>query len=431
MAEEGRNSGARAGGLVLSLELTRLRQALPLVVRRAMGFTARHKFDDLLLMAVRHYYGLDLDLCGVEHEILDDDDERIRFLPWFLWDWRSSSDEPTVGEQFLVTCEHTTLDERLLQGLCDSYVGYFLALETATRNGVWLQDMATGRRLHVADEGLDGELFDGQVLQARLVEVESGGSQHFLIDAVYAILPAQARTSVESEMRALITPGCDPVVEMKDAANELIEFSEHLLESLSRPPRMNSPESGPLLLCQTAVRGTDTVELIEAARSSERLKLEPVGDRVFVWTEGEVALGFVAEEGPGRWAFGALSRERFDELRTLVDPDGELPMPLVSLTDVEAVAERWITQGGGERWLSLFPQVEGAVRQWVECWTLGWADRPVISLGHRTPREAVRRSEGRRQVERLVREFEANHRVWFDGLEQEDFTGLRRELGLV
>jgi hypothetical protein len=115
------------------------------VVQRAMGFTARSRFDDLLLMAVRDYYGLELDLSGVEHEILDDDDERIRFLPWFLWDWRSTGDEPTVGEQFLVTCEHTSLDERLLQGLCDSYVGFFLALETATRSGVWLQDMTSRR----------------------------------------------------------------------------------------------------------------------------------------------------------------------------------------------------------------------------------------------------------------------------------------------
>ena len=99
MFEEGRNTGGETGALVLSLEQGRLRHALPMVVRRAMGFTARHRFDDLLIEAVRDYYGVDLDLRGIEHEILDDDDERIRFLPWFLWDWRASAVEPSVGEQ--------------------------------------------------------------------------------------------------------------------------------------------------------------------------------------------------------------------------------------------------------------------------------------------------------------------------------------------
>jgi len=396
-----------------------------------MGFTARHRFDDLLLLAVRHYYGLELDLGGVEHEILDDDDERIRFLPWFLWDWRSAGDEPTVGEQFMVTCEHTSLDERLLQGLCDSYVGFFIALETATRGGVWLQDMTTGRRLHVADEGLEDELFDGQILQARLVEVESGGEQHFLVDAVYAILPPQARKPIESELRSLLTPGCDPVVEMKDAANELIEFSEHILESLSRPPRMDGVETVPLLLCQTSVSGSEAEQLVKAAVESDAMSLEPVNERLFLWTRQEQPLGFIAQDSAERWVFGAISRDLFDEMRSNLGPEGATAMPFYSLTDVEAVAERWVTTGGGERWIGLFPQVHSVVRQWVECWTLGWADRPVMALGHRTPREAVRRADGRRQVERLVQDFEATHRPWFDGLDKEDFTGLRRELGLV
>lgn len=431
MLEEGRHPGAKTGALVLSLEQIRLRQALPLVVQRAMGFTARSRFDDLLLMAVRDYYGLELDLSGVEHEILDDDDERIRFLPWFLWDWRSTGDEPTVGEQFLVTCEHTSLDERLLQGLCDSYVGFFLALETATRSGVWLQDMTSGRRVRLEDEGLEGELFDGQILQARLIEVESAGDQHFLVDAVYAILPPQARPAIESELRALLAPGCEPAVEMKDAASELIEFSEHLLESLSRPPKLEASEVAPLLLCQTAVRGSEIGPLVAAALESDHVALEPVSDKVFVWSQMDRALGFIAREGDERWVLGALSHEAYEEMRTTIDPEGSLAAPFYSLTDVEAVAEHWVTTGGGERWFELFPEVKAVLRTWVESWTLGWADRPVSELGHRTPREAMRRSEGQRQVERLLQEFETSHRVWFDGSDADDFTGLRRELGLA
>ena len=157
-----------------------------------------------------------------------------------------------------------------------------------------------------------------------------------------------------------------------------------------------------------------------------------MGERTFLWRNGDgLPLGFIEQETTERWLLGAISRDHFDALRDKLDPEGTLPVPLYSLTDVEAVAERWITVGGGERWIEWFPQVESAVRDWVGFWTQGWADRPVLSLGHRTPREAMRRSEGRRLVERLVREFETDYHMWFEGQAQEDFTGLRRELGLV
>jgi hypothetical protein len=430
MFEEGRHSGDEEGGLLLSLEASRLRHALPLVVRRAMGFTARHRFDDLLIQAVRAYYGMELDLRGVEQEILDDDDERIRFLPWFLWDWRASQSEPSVGEQFLVTCDHAPLDERLLQGLCDSYVGFYVALDHAQRTGVWLRDLATGKRLHVADEGLEDELFEGQVLQARLVRVDMGGDDLHLIDAVYSVLPEGSLDKIKEELATILSPGLDPTAEMKDAAAELIEFAEHLLESLSRPNRHPAPGGDPLVLCQTKVKGAQATEVLLPVLDAEVEGFRAVNPTTWSWTQDGRVSGFVAREADERWVLGALSQEAYESMRRAVDPEGALHVPFHSLTDIEAVAERWVTSGGGERWLALFPQVGEALRDWLAAWTRSWVDRPTGALGHRTPREAARRAKGRRQVERLVRDIEASHGSWFHAEDAADLTGLRAVLDL-
>ena len=135
---------------VLSWEHGRLRQAMPLVVRRCMSFSAMPCFDDALIAAAKDFYGLDMDVATAEAEILEDDDERVRFFPWFLWDWRVAPGLPTVGERFARDEEHASHERRLLDGLCASYVGFYEALEEPTEAGVEVRDLATGEVIAVS-----------------------------------------------------------------------------------------------------------------------------------------------------------------------------------------------------------------------------------------------------------------------------------------
>jgi hypothetical protein len=217
---------------------------------------------------------------------------------------------------------------------------------------------------------------------------------------------------------------------MKDAAAELIEFSEHLLESLSRPIRTLEIGGESLVLCQTKVKGAEATAVLSPVLDAEAKGFQSVDPTTWSWTEDGHVTGFVARETDERWVLGALSQEAYESMRRAVDPQGALHVPFHSLTDIEAVAERWVTTGGGERWLDLFPEVDAALRDWLAAWTRGWVDRPAGALGHRTPREAVRRAEGRRQVERLVRDLEARHGAWFHAEDAADLTGLRTVLDL-
>ena len=135
----------RAAGeaTVLSWELARLRQSMPGLVRRAMSFSALPCFDGDLIAAVRDYYGLEMDVAAAEAEILEDDDERIRFFPWFLWDWQPENGGPTHGKRFLEDEPHAAHERRLIEALNTSYVGFYEAVDDASASGVVLRNIAT------------------------------------------------------------------------------------------------------------------------------------------------------------------------------------------------------------------------------------------------------------------------------------------------
>ena len=74
---------------VISYDVCRLRQMLPRVVSSCMAYSSLACFDDELVKGVLEFYGLELDIATAEAEILDIECERVRFYPWFLWDWRT------------------------------------------------------------------------------------------------------------------------------------------------------------------------------------------------------------------------------------------------------------------------------------------------------------------------------------------------------
>jgi hypothetical protein len=96
--------------------------------------------------------------------------------------------------------------------------------------------MQTGERLHIDDDGLTGDLLEGQLLQARLVRVGSVELPCVLVDAVYAVISASGRRAVQAEIDSLPRTLGAPSAACKVYAAELLEAAEHLLETLSRPP---------------------------------------------------------------------------------------------------------------------------------------------------------------------------------------------------
>ncbi len=352
---------------VLCWEQARMRHSLPVLVRRAMRFTAQAEFDAPLIDAVKDYYGLDMDVATAESEILEDDDERIRFFPWFLWDWRPADGGATVGERFLAAGGLARYERRVVEALCASYVGFYQAAGDATEAGVSLRDLATGEVLWLADEGLQGDLHADEILQARLVRVAGATAPVVLIDAVYAVLPAKARAAVERELDGLPLD-LGPVQRLLELyAAEMLEFAEHLLERLAQPPVALNADGDRLVLCQSTVRGVAARRCEEAIRASACFT--PVLAGLWRWSPDGAPRGFVRRCRDGRLLLGATCADRLEAMEGEISQLSgvELP-PMRSMTDFATEAERWTEGTGSEPWLRTLPDVAEAMRSWVDAW---------------------------------------------------------------
>ena len=354
---------------VLSWELARLRQSLPGLVRRAMSFSALPSFDVDLVSAVRDYYGLEMDVAAAEAEILEDDDERVRFFPWFLWDWRPDDGGLSLGERFLADEPHALHERRLIEGLNASYVGFYEAVSDAGADGVVLRNLATDETLRVFDEGLEGELVAGQILQARLVTVSSGESHHILIDAVYAVLPLEAREALIAEIATLNTELGGVAVAFKRYTAEFLEVAEQLLESLASPPEPRNEDGEPIILCQSLLRG-EAARQVEVCLQKQDAGFEPLTEGLWRWVEAGKPAGFVHRRPGGAIALGAPSARHLAALEQVVNDVSGAPIsPLKSITDFVIAAEGWAEHGGGDAWFLALPEVRDATRVWATRWT--------------------------------------------------------------
>jgi hypothetical protein len=167
------------------LEQFRLRSRLRSLYDELLDLALEDRFFPSLSRAIRRFYGRDANPDAMLDEILDDEDERARFFPWYLWDVRHDRRGP-VGAHHLAQA-----GERL-----DPYGGRLVKAFLASSCRLWevigadgerleLRDASEGRVVTVRDAELAQDAEGGAVVFGRLVEP---GPRRFL-DAVYAVLP--------------------------------------------------------------------------------------------------------------------------------------------------------------------------------------------------------------------------------------------------
>jgi hypothetical protein len=444
--------GEPATSSVLCWETWRLRATLPKIVSRAMSFSALPRFDTALVAAVHRFYGIDVDVATAETEILEDDLERVRFFPWFLWDWpmaetpanaspngaegadgvgaaNAATPEPsladddvlrrvTVGRRFLAEGELEPIEARLLEALCDSTVGFaeVVAIDGAT---LFLSDLmdretfsqpmlaATSRGIvTLEDATLAREVAVGSILQARFLHVDDIG----LVDTIYAVLPAAMRATVTAELARTIGDAggvaSDPALaalRLKARAPELLELAERLLEGLERtdPPLAEDGEA--LVLCATALTGSGAEAVASQLATDVRMAARTT--RIAgLWRIHD--LGFVdTREAPRRVLVGASTKSAMTKLRaTLLGAGVALPV-LQSEEDFPRAAAQWVERGNAGTWLDGDPRAATAFRAWLGDWSKRWVDAMHPKLG-RSPREAARDPLGRSAVVELLRRME-------------------------
>lgn len=428
---ETQEAGA-AEGQVIHWGRRRLRQTLPKVVSRCMSFSAAPEFDEALTSAVSRFYGVDVDVATAETDILEEDYERVRFFPWFLWDFPLPPvlgslvhDEPsfvTVGSRFLEQAELNAFEREILVALTESSLAFIEVLSVDSSHGLLtVLDLASQTRLEVFDPSLAGELEAGLVALVRLIRFghaeghghSPGHEMDAAIDAIYAVLPHETRPLVEIELERLLGGEREPLTVLKTHAPELLDFAEHVLSTLTEPPAPLNADREPIILCQTVVprgREAQVVSLLEAP-GSPFIRSTQNGENAWLWREDDRIVALIAERSgqPGtsasreksRLTAMASSRERFARLSTWLERAGE-PLPAMRAeATLDAAGEEWLASGARPAWL-LDPDVASSTRQALARWILRWPDQPHPAIGGRTPRHLAREPGGHELLARLI-----------------------------
>jgi len=396
---------------VVSWEEARLRQTLPRVIGRCMSFSAAATFDESLVAAVRRFYGIDVDVATAETDILEDDFERVRFFPWFLWDFTLSR-AGSVGERFASEGELSDFERTLVRALVESCTTFAVVVATDPGSGLLrLRDLAHEDEVVTRDAGLASELEPGQVTLLRLVRLPSmspvfGASAPWqaltfaAVDAIYAVLPPESLPTIQVEVDVVLAQrGAGTVTTiLKEKAPELLDLAEHVLHTLTEPPEQFNIDGEAIVLCRT-VAPTSLSEALEVALECG-LPLSHTGDGRWVWEDAHRVVGWL-RPGPQGFFVEASSRERLTRLTGLL---GDLGMRLPGLHSEQELARavgQWLATGESDEWLT-DPEVEAAFRGQLGEWLDRWPDQPHPALGRRTPREVKAEPGGDLVIARLV-----------------------------
>ncbi|MFO0751460.1 MAG: hypothetical protein U1F43_38200 [Myxococcota bacterium] len=262
--------------------------------------------------------------------------------------------------------------------------------------------------MRVEDDVLGSELGAGQILQGRIVVIQLEGPEPVaLIDAIYAVLPASAKTNVMVELAAVLGDNDEPAVvreALKTQAPELIDFAEFLLEQAAEiAPALNA-DGETIVLCSTLIPSERGLAL-EAALVRDGLPFR-AGRHGWTWLdERDLVVGFVVHDVErGRWVAGAGSRERLARVTRRLSEAG-VGTPALHLEEtLESAAQAWADTGLAGPHLTLDPEVRRAFEAWL---AVCWIDTPHPRLGEASPREAAKDDSLRGAVEQMVQRLEA------------------------
>jgi hypothetical protein len=218
-----------------------------------------------------------------------------------------------------------------------------------------------------------------------------------MLDAIYAVLPAETRPMVELELEQLV--GGLEVGEarrvMKDQAPEMLDFAEHVLHELTEPPTLRNVDGEAIVLCRTC---TKTERLASASSSAP---WSPAGGDSWVWREEGRTVGWIRAQAGGGFVIEASSRERFGRVLEALRAEGAHLPALHSEEELSRAVAQWLALGECDAWLT-DPEVERAFRGHLSESLSQWPDRPHPLLGRRTPREVKAEPGGDAVVARLV-----------------------------
>jgi hypothetical protein len=367
----------------------------------------------------------------------DSEDEMPPFMDWLIHDWRPAAGRQTFLAKYL-RAEGARLDPAVRESLrawTAATVDLYEVLRVEEGKGMRLRRHETGEELFVQDVSSSRQLVRGDYLLSRVVQegernVFSGSGltvpRNMVADLLDWIREDRRKT------------GLDRAAHLKARWPAIRRFAMELPERKWQQLRLTNTDGDPIEFQKAVFTVLNGQAVSEAFASCPALIDD--GDGRFTWLRGDpgstnnTVLGNL-RLSEDRLTLECNSRNRLAAGKQLLgDIAGAHLRHLADeIISIEELKRQASTRASARPEDAVPPEIANPlIEQMLDRHYSTWPDTPLPALGGKTPREAVRTAEGRRQVENLLLDFEnQSEHDRRAGRPAYDFSRIRRELGLT
>ncbi|HQR54428.1 MAG TPA: SEC-C domain-containing protein [Burkholderiaceae bacterium] len=445
-------------------------------VRRAIDPLPR----ELLREAQRHFGEIGLAEAWHEFQLFESEepfDEESPytslFFAWFLHDWlpdpadtRLSIEvqDATVANAYLtrVGARLDPIARRYVEACCAAPFSFHEVLDVRQGEGFRLRDVMLGAEAEVIERSGSAHLEPGDILFAKLVPVEG----IHLVEGMgpVAVPPVHKPALVDLRKRIGTRDSLFGSDVLREFDMELREVYLRIADSLLNPrlPELRNTDGDPLEMhtlifdLEAPEAAFEALKDLAAGLSAEEVESGAQRNADGGLVRGEItwrrlgnrmhkdwdntSLGTLRIEGR-RLIAEVNSAKRAAALRKLIERrlgDTAHVKPSV-VQSVQSMLSREPTSHELSRQkrreaeqadLAAQPEVQQAIREHMRSHYRAWVDQRIPALGNRTPRKAVRDSDGLEAVEALVAQIERDGKHMRPPLDADIVLELRATLGL-
>jgi hypothetical protein len=385
--------------------------------------------------------------------------ENMIFLPFFLFSWTGSrkGGRPAAGivaRTFLreYVGPMTDLERQLVEISLAEPVTFYEVLTCHPTEGFRVRDILTAREMEVKERSASQMVRPGDILYAQMSPMQDINTMAFCAPIVIPPRNKAEIIELRADLQSTIGKNSLTPQDLVKHEADLRETYLYLRDLLTTPPRLCNTDGDPILFhtmtyeVGSAQVAFDALAPLSYTHSPEELLEDAEFDAQGALTKAEITWSKKGNRQMKSWNNTTLGTLRI-EGRSLVatvnsaERAARLRKEIENRMGLAAVHKSTETQSQDElmskarqappeRERKTTPEMERVAMDFVQKEIEAWAKKRLPILGGRTPKQAIKDSNGLEIVESLLLDMERSMELQFPGKIRPDVGAVRRILKL-
>ncbi len=361
-----------------------------------------------------------------------------KFFDWFLYDFKLLDTGERVIENFYEEARGSLseAEESIIKGWLDSIYSFFEVEDVVPGEYCSVRDLLLKKEYKVHDSSSSKKLQRSDIIGAR--PLNTGDNTYF--SGVISVYPAAFKKIIleyfDSEFKQYRKSyGADRNVNeyLRDWGFQISNY----VEDLANNPQFITPEGEEVVLASATYVMKDRSEVLKLIEEIKSLKLiSGTNDEIRIYSlekEGDNNISGSLEAADNKIKIETYSLDMLNKAKSMIEK--ELEGHIEHLEDSTKGMDSYIRKNKDEKMkLNKLPPGVKSIKELekkLDEYYAGWIDQPLPALKGRTPREATRTPEGRKELNLVLTELENIYKhAKTRGEPYFDLNKIRKELNL-